>query len=212
MDPNDGGSDLMTEFEVTNEWNGRPITDHETKISMTFSEAKDGVKIELRAPFFNDPPPPETKPGQPCFKLWDHEVVEVFLLNSKNGNYLELEFGPHGQHLVLLLTTNKKCIKHSLPLEYSAEIDLENGTWRGKALVPLSYIPPGVDKFNIYGIHMDQAKPGDRVYESLFPVPGEQADFHRTQFFGTWNQSHFLFPKITELSDIWKCALNSPKP
>ena len=66
-------------------------------------------------------------------QLWDYEVVEAFFLSSSSERYLELEFGPHGQHLVLLLDGRRNAIKHSLPLEYQATID--GKSWKGKAKV-----------------------------------------------------------------------------
>ena len=44
--------------------------------------------------------------------------MELFLLNDA-GLYLEVELGPWGQHLVLLLNKGKD-LRHSLPLEYTA--------------------------------------------------------------------------------------------
>ena len=43
-------------------------------------------------------------------RLFDVEVVEAFFLNDA-GDYLELEFGPHGQHLMLLLSGRRNAIK-----------------------------------------------------------------------------------------------------
>ena len=59
------------------------------------------------------------------YRLWDYEVVEIFFLSSKDNMYLEVEFGPHGHHLGLLLNGRQKCIKHSFPIDYKAEI----GKW-----------------------------------------------------------------------------------
>ena len=74
-------------------------------------------------------------------KLWDYEVVEAFFLSSNSERYLELEFGPHGQHLVLLLDGRRNAIRHSLPLEYQATIIGE--LWKGEAKVienPTAYV------------------------------------------------------------------------
>ena len=61
--------------------------------------------------------------GEAFYQLWDYEVVELFFLNSESKRYLEVEFGPHGQHLVLLLNGGPdQCLEHSLPLEYTCEI------------------------------------------------------------------------------------------
>ncbi len=65
------------------------------------------------APYYGDPAPPGGKAGEAYFQLWDHEVVEAFFLNQED-QYLELEFGPHGQHLVLLLAGKGNAIRRVL--------------------------------------------------------------------------------------------------
>lgn len=84
----------------------------------------DSVQVIVEAPFFGDPPPPraENFVGKPFYQLWDYEVVEVFFLCSVTGEYLEVEMGPHGQHLVLLFSGQRQCVRHSLDIEYSAKI------------------------------------------------------------------------------------------
>ena len=67
------------------------------------------------------------------FQLWDYEVVEAFFLATSTNKYLELEFGPHGQHLMLLLDGRRNAIRHSLPLEYQATIS--GKVWNGVAKV-----------------------------------------------------------------------------
>lgn len=44
-------------------------------------------------------------------------VVEMFFLND-NEEYLEVELGPWGEHLLLLLKGERNTINHSLPLDY----------------------------------------------------------------------------------------------
>lgn len=41
----------------------------------------------------------------------------MFFLN-KDEEYLEVELGPWGQHLLLMLKGQRTVIKHSLPLDY----------------------------------------------------------------------------------------------
>ena len=56
-------------------------------------------------------------------------MVEIFFLSSKHENmYLEVEFGPHGQHLGLLLKGQRNCLIHSFPMKYSSEIGKKNPT------------------------------------------------------------------------------------
>ena len=70
----------------------------------------DDLIVKIEAPFFGDPAPGGGKPGEAFFKLWEYEVVEAFFLNGAD-KYLEVEFGPHGQHIVLLLDGRRNAIK-----------------------------------------------------------------------------------------------------
>ena len=95
-------------FSIERTWDDKPI-DHEAA-TVTLIGGVDLV-IEITAPFFGDPAPINGKVGEAYFKLWDYEVVEAFFLNDKD-QYLELEFGPHGQHLMLMLNGKKNAIKY----------------------------------------------------------------------------------------------------
>ena len=89
-------------------WDGKPI-DH-SPARLTLEAGENQVTVRIEAPYFNDLAPPGSKAGEAFFKLWDYEVVEAFFLNSEE-KYLELEFGPHGQHLMLMLNGNRNAIK-----------------------------------------------------------------------------------------------------
>ena len=87
--------------------------------------------------------------GEAFFGLWNYEVVECFFLSQIPGSepdYLELEFGPHGQHLGLLLHGVRKAIKHTFPIRYQSEISSDKKTWTGKAVIPKHYFPPNVNR------------------------------------------------------------------
>merc|ERR1711892_443987 len=173
-------SDSMSQtFRINKSWDGK-ATGH-PPILLTLQEEHDGaaLKVTISSPYFEDPAPEGGRPGEAFFKLWEYEVVEAFFLNN-DDQYLELEFGPHGQHLMLLLDGRRNAIKHSLPLDYTAVIDEKSNTWKGKALVPLSYFPPNVTLFNAYAIN----GVGDqRIYEALYESSGKQPDFHRLEKF-----------------------------
>ena len=145
--------------------------------------------------------------GEAFYGLWEYEVAEVFFLadNKCDGtpDYLELEFGPHGQHLGLYLHGVRNAIKHSFPIEYEAQINKENGSWTGKAKISKEYFPPGVNKMNAYAIN----GPSDgRIYKALYPVPGPQADYHRLEFFVPFDAKF-----IEELySKSWIEAIQNP--
>ena len=120
---------------------------------------------------------------------------------------MELEFGPHGHYLILLLDGVRNCVKQGLELTlYDVEIDRAASKWKGRAKIPKEYLPPEfADKMNVYGIH-ESANNGDkrRVYKALYPVPGDEPDFHRIQHFGEISPVSSL--QLKEAS-VWKAAL-----
>ena len=88
--------------------------------------------VEIEAPYFNDEPKPmvnngtEPAPNGSFYGLWDYEVAEMFFLGD-NDRYTELEFGPHGQYLVLFLDGVRNAVTHSLDItSYEASIDGED--------------------------------------------------------------------------------------
>ena len=89
-------------------WDGKPV-DH-APAQITLKGVGGDLEINIAAPYFGDPKPEGGKAGEAYWQLWEHEVVEAFFLNDKE-QYLELEFGPHGQHLMLLLNGNRNAIK-----------------------------------------------------------------------------------------------------
>ena len=163
---------------IKKQWNGEAI-DHDP-INIKLTSLDEGLKINIKAPFFNDPAP-NGKRGNPMWLLWEYEVVEAFFLNSNTKEYLELEFGPHGQHLAIIFKECRKPWKKCLELTYNCEI-YEN-KWTGSAVIPWDYFPSETNKFNAFAMHGTNDK---RVYEALFPVPKSlftEPDFHRLEYF-----------------------------
>ncbi|XP_033465502.1 UPF0462 protein C4orf33 homolog isoform X1 [Epinephelus lanceolatus] len=170
------------EFLIWHTWDSDPVTHDPIRIN--FSPGQGGLKIEMFGPFFNDPAAPAGPPSQPFPGLWDYEVVECFFLDSTKENYLEVEFCPHGQHLILLLSGVGQAFVQQLPMVFNATI--KGDVWMGEALVPWGYFPPNINKMNSYAIHGSGEK---RTYEALYPVPkedlveGQQPNFHRLEYF-----------------------------
>ena len=95
-------------YSIALTWDGQPIDHAPAKITMR--GVSGDLEISISAPYFGDPAPEGGKPGETYWQLWEHEVVEAFFLNNQE-QYLELEFGPHGQHLMLILNGNRNAIK-----------------------------------------------------------------------------------------------------
>ncbi|GIY76969.1 UPF0462 protein C4orf33 homolog [Caerostris extrusa] len=191
------------EFSISKTWDNKP-TDHDSIVIKLYPE-NDFLVMEMDAPFFNNPPAPDGEAGKPFPKLWDYEVVEAFFLGDEE-RYLEVEFSPHGQHLLLFLSGRKNAIKMCLPVNYTATIN--GDTWHGKAMIPKAYFPPRVYLFNAYAIHGS----GDgRQYEALYPSPEghfPHPDFHRLEFF-RFMEFEELLPNIVSLSEEWVKALEN---
>ncbi|KAL4231153.1 hypothetical protein ACF0H5_008736 [Mactra antiquata] len=182
-------------FIVGRTWDGKDIKHEKAEITVSSGD-KDHVKIDITAPFYNDPVAPNGPPGQPFDQLWDYEVVEAFFLSS-SGKYLEVEFCPHGQHLLLMLNGRRNMIKDKLAVQFTSNI--ENNRWSGTAMVPKEYFPPNVNKFNAYAIH---GSGDNRVYEAYKPVPGDQPDFHRLEYFENVDFSQLL-TQSSSTSNYW---------
>ncbi|XP_013092916.2 UPF0462 protein C4orf33 homolog isoform X1 [Biomphalaria glabrata] len=198
-------ADGFRNFAIRTTWNGNCVKHEPVKISLSPS-ADGGMIIKILAPFFNSPGRPNGPAGQPFPGLWDYEVVEAFFLNDKN-QYLEVELGPWGQHLLLILNGERHAVKDKLPLTtYTATIDGDR--WTGEAILPRGYFPPAVTKFNAYAIHGE----GDnRVYESLYPATGSETkpDFHNLRYFQPIDISALLNNyNPSDVSDLWKPYVN----
>ncbi|XP_030643599.1 UPF0462 protein C4orf33 homolog [Chanos chanos] len=193
-------------FIIKNTWDSLPVRHEPVKIR--FSPGDGGMLMEVSAPLFNDPAAPSGPPGQPFPGLWNYEVVESFFLNSTNEKYLEVEVCPHGQHLILLLSGKHNAFMQALPLSFSATINRDR--WKGEALLPWRYFPPGVNKMNSYAIH---GSGSERTYEALYPVPredlveGQGPDFHRLEYFQNFSLQSIMGESwVQPDSDLWKTA------
>ena len=120
------------EIVIEHTWDGQTVAArHRTTVA--FHQATPRlIEISIDAPFFDDLKP-EQAIGR-CPRLWDYEVVELFLVDQ-HGTYVELEFGPHGHYLVLLLSGPRVVVDDTLVIDYSAKI---NGAhWQGCATLVL---------------------------------------------------------------------------
>ena len=85
----------------------------------------------------------------------------------------------------------------------------ENGTWSGVAKIPEDLLPPKVDRIMIASEHGTKDA---RIFETLFPVPGEKPDLHQPEHFGEVDLEG-LFPGFrqkAELSGRWQKAVDHP--
>ncbi|KAI1304186.1 UPF0462 protein C4orf33 -like protein [Halotydeus destructor] len=211
---NSGHSDTMTSktLTITKTWDSQPlVADKFTNV--TLAGVRDvnghvtGLQVNVSAPFYNDPPPPG--PAGSKMGLWDYEVVEAFFLGT-DDRYLEVEFGPFGHYIILMLNGAKNCIKHSIPVDYQVTSRQVGGQWTGTAVIPLDYLPPNLIKINSYAIHgLNET----REYMAFNPVPSgqfRQPDFHRLDYFVSFDYEQ-LIPVSSDLSPLWQEAIANPQ-
>lgn len=138
------------------------------------------LRVDVDAPFADDPAP--AGPAGPTDRLWEHEVVELFVVRP-DGTYVELELGPHGHHLLLELSGVRTVARSRLPVAWAPTIDAARGRFTGTARIDRVLFPERparVNAFRISGV-------GDaRRYALFAPLPGERPDFHQPERFPPW--------------------------
>jgi hypothetical protein len=162
------------ELRIAATWDGQPIPESDVAVIECFIENGE-LTVLVDARFFGDAPPP--RPPGSTAKLWEHEVVELFLVGA-GSRYLEIELAPHGHYLLLELKGRRNVVRQGMEIRYEAERFGER--WRGVAIVPLALLPERITHANAFAIHGS----GDRRrHLAAAPVPGPGPDFHRLQSF-----------------------------
>ncbi len=162
------------DLSVRGTWEGAPIAEGE-QVSIALRVDDAGVHVSLDAPAHGDAPP-DGPPG-PRWGLWEHEVVELFVVGP-GERYTEVEVGPAGHHLVLRLDGRRRVVERELPLEL--HVERRGHRWSARFSVPSALLPPRPWRVNAYAIHgVGEA----RRYLAWAPVPGPAPDFHRLERF-----------------------------
>ena len=161
-------------FRISKTWDGLEVADEDwLYVDVKFSANE--ISILIDAPLHNDPKPPND-PG-PTHGLWNYEVVEIFLVGD-DGQYLELEFGPHGHYLMLWLAEPRKVVERKLSCRYA--VSQSGARWRGEVYVPRAHAPIHIQRYNAFAI---SGSGNSRRYLAWHPMPGEKPDFHQPKCF-----------------------------
>ncbi len=167
----------MTELSIDKTWDGTPVPETERAVLRVAYEGED-LLIEVDAPF-SGAPPPRGSPG-PTDRLWEHEVVELFVV-GEGETYTEIELSPHGHHWVLRLEGRRQAVEKGIAIAFTASIDGDR--WTGRARIARRHLPPVRLTANAYRIAGEGA---GRTFYAWAPVPGAGPDFHRLEHFGAW--------------------------
>src|SRR5262245_10428954 len=164
----------ILQIAVDRTWDGAPVGATE-RAALELELGGDPWRIRVQAPYHGDPAPAEP-PGSRD-RLWELEVVELFLLGA-GERYLEVELGPHGHYLVLARAGVRRVQRQGIPIEYRAAID--GARWSGEARLPAALLPAGLRAWNAYAIH---GQGSGRRYLAAHAVRGAAPDFHRLECF-----------------------------
>lgn len=173
------GREKRLELCIASTWDGEAIPSAE-QVAIELCDAGDDLLLTIDAPFHDDPRP--TGPVGSRDRLWEHEVVELFVAGRSDRlgrpRYTEVELSPHGHYLVMRLLGVRQVLAAGLPLEFKARV--AGGRWRGEAKLWKCLLPPGPHTVNAYAIH---GLGESRRHLALVPVPGERPDFHKLERF-----------------------------
>ena len=144
---------------------------------------KRGLLLIVNAPLYHDPLP-AIAPGF-ADKLWEYEVVELFIATETNpAHYVEVEMGPGGHYWAAVFQGIRREVK-KLSVEYESWCKEES--WQGKALIPWDDLPEGRFVANAFSMH---GQGEERAYLAAYPIPGSRPDFHQPKSFFETNISH----------------------
>ncbi len=168
-------SSTCLSMEIDQTWDGQSIGKDQV-VHLLLEVVGDTLRLEVNAPFHDDPPP--SGPPGATDRLWEHEVVEVFIAGA-GREYIEIELGPHGHHLVIQLQDIRQPSASLIPIRYQATPRAPR--WTGQAVIPLCLLPGGPHRINATAIH---GCGPDRAYLSMVRLPGDTPDFHQPACFG----------------------------
>ena len=166
-------------------WDGEPLPEA-SRTTMRIAYAGDELVIEVDAPFAGDPPPPG--PPGPTDRLWEHEVVELFVVGP-DDRYTEIELNPHGHHLVLQLEGIRNIVRAKIPIALDPITHTPPNTpdlsprWHTTARIPRAILPAAPTRCNAFRV--SGIAPARR-FEAMVALPGERPDFHQLDRFAPW--------------------------
>jgi hypothetical protein len=120
-------------LKIDQTWHGEVLAESEQiKVVLDFLDEQ-RLSVHLIAPYFRNEAPP--CPSGSTWGLWQYEVVEVFLIWDTH-QYLEIEMGPHGHHLLLALDGIRQIKQAFIPVNYEAQI--LGDFWQGTLFLDLA--------------------------------------------------------------------------
>lgn len=165
-------AETANELVIGHTWDGNELAAvDKAVVNLSWLDNGD-LSISVDSPFANDPKPDCDSTS--CWELWNHEVVELFLVNSADpAAYTEIEISPWGNHLVLQLLGSRNVVAKQLPLELT--VTRSGDRWSAEAVLSQALIPAGALTVNAYRISGTEP---NRNYHVMTPMVSDEPDFH----------------------------------
>ena len=163
---------------IAHDWQGNPLPPSQ-HVLLALRLTPRALLVAVDAPYHGDPPPPGPPGSTP--RLWEHEVVELFLAGAGEAGivpYTELELAPCGHYLVLQLLGVRHTVAEGMPVRSRCRI--EGKRWRGLVRLPRRLLPPPPWRVNAFAMH---GSGRSRRYLAAAPMPGTRPDFHQPHRF-----------------------------
>lgn len=174
---------------IATTWDGAPLEARDQALVTLVSDGE-ALVIRIDAPYAGDAPP-RTPTGELAAagrtdRLWEHEVVELFLAEAatRDGRYLELELGPHGHWLGLAFAGYRQLWVDNLAVSYEARI--VGDRWTGEARVEWLELSRAVTCIGVLNAYAIRGTGPGRRYMAAWPAPAgiyAGPDFHRIEHF-----------------------------
>ena len=157
-------------------WNGGACPDDRLWAELKLSKKPTGLRVRVSSPMLHEQRVPDAPMGSRVEKLWEHDVVELFLVGPGH-QYLELELGAGGHWLLLSFDSirhrrdSHETFKPIVKFKKTSE-----KIWTSEIVIPWKLIPENLRALNAFAIMAGQ-------FMAMSRVPGKEPDFHQPDAF-----------------------------
>ncbi len=157
-------------------WSGQPCPNERLGAFIELQQNERGILVRATTRSLASSKIPEAPVGSRVDGLWEYDVVEIFFVDE-DGQYLEVELGVGGHHLVLGFDAPRRLVADFADLSFETRhVVLPDDRCVNEILIPRDLFPTSLKALNAFMIAGGQ-------FLAHHPVPGGQPDFHQPHTF-----------------------------
>lgn len=178
-------------------WNGSSLAEAQQRVTRTSVASvwnENAVFFRFQAAYDRLNTAPELGPEGPHQRLWDFDVVEVFIKPAGTDGYFEIEVSPLGQWVDLFVLKPRTHLDWDWRSRLVTRVWLDDGLGRWNTILKLPFSPmreknPGVPTpaiGSVWRVNFFRAAGTEpnRLYLAWSPTFTEAPDFHVPEAFG----------------------------